>query len=142
MVSIGIDPLIAAYNGFYVLDSYQVLYPLNYKTQFRKIIQKELDKDTNLKNYFDGWGNCCYMLIGDNPTKDMRRLGSYRINQRITKPIQNLEINTEILQSLGAEYIISCRQIINFKDNRLFPARIFQEGSQSPLFLYKIQKNN
>ena len=56
VVSIGIHPAIAQYNGFYTLDSYNNFYPLTYKHQFRKIIAPELEKNKTLKEYFDGWG--------------------------------------------------------------------------------------
>lgn len=44
VASIGLHPAIAQYNGFYTLDSYNNFYPLTYKYQFRKIIEKELEK--------------------------------------------------------------------------------------------------
>lgn len=44
VASIGLHPSIAQYNGFYTLDTYNNLYPLSYKYEFRKIIEKELEK--------------------------------------------------------------------------------------------------
>lgn len=62
VVSIGIHPSIAQYNGFYTLDGYQNNYPLDYKKRFRKIIIKEIEKDTHIKKYFDEWGSRCYVF--------------------------------------------------------------------------------
>ena len=42
--SIGIEPMVAQYNGFYTIDGYIPDYPLGYKNNFRKIIAKELEK--------------------------------------------------------------------------------------------------
>lgn len=52
VVSIGIHPAIAQYNGFYTLDSYNNFYPLHYKYEFRKIIEKELSKNKKIQTYF------------------------------------------------------------------------------------------
>ncbi|QHW33640.1 hypothetical protein GZH47_24460 [Paenibacillus rhizovicinus] len=57
VASIGIHPVIAQYNGFYTLDTYNNYYPLTYKHDFRRIIARELDKDQSLKTYFDQWGS-------------------------------------------------------------------------------------
>jgi hypothetical protein len=62
VVSLGMHPSIVQFNGFYTLDSYQNIYPLKYKKQFRAIIAKELEKDRGLKKYFDSWGSRCYIL--------------------------------------------------------------------------------
>ena len=56
VASIGLHPSISLYNGFYTADGYFVNYPLEYKKKFRKIIEKELNKDKNLKSYYDNWG--------------------------------------------------------------------------------------
>jgi len=59
---IGMSPSVLQYNGFYTLDGLQSVYDLNYKNKFRKIFAAELDRNENIKNYFDGWGNRCYVL--------------------------------------------------------------------------------
>lgn len=62
IASLGLFPAIAQLNGFSTLDSYQTMYPLAYHQQFRKIISPELEKSDLLKNYYDRWGNRCYLL--------------------------------------------------------------------------------
>ena len=62
VASIGIHPAIAQYNGFYTLDTYNNFYPLSYKHEFRKIIEKELEKNKKIRNYFDAWGGRCYFF--------------------------------------------------------------------------------
>lgn len=44
MISVGIYPAAAAYNGFHCLDGYSNNYPLEYKHAFRQIMEGELDK--------------------------------------------------------------------------------------------------
>ena len=56
---IGVNSSVALFNGFYTVDGYSTDYPLEYKHRFRKVIEKELDKDEGIKGYFDNWGNRC-----------------------------------------------------------------------------------
>ena len=63
VASIGIEPMVAQYNGFYTLDGYYPDYSKSYKQKFRKIMAKELEKAPFLKNYFDNWGGRCYLFI-------------------------------------------------------------------------------
>lgn len=53
VISIGMHPSIAQYNNLNSLDSYQNNYSLEYKHKFRKIIAKELNKNSELKRYYD-----------------------------------------------------------------------------------------
>ena len=48
-MSIGIDPMASVMNNIRVVDGYHNLYSLKYKLKFRKIIEKELDKNNELK---------------------------------------------------------------------------------------------
>ncbi|MDY0404351.1 DUF6044 family protein [Virgibacillus sp. 179-BFC.A HS] len=65
VVSVGMHPTIAQYNGFYTLDTYNNSFPLSYKHQFRKIIADELDKSKLLKSYFDDWGGRLYIYSSE-----------------------------------------------------------------------------
>jgi len=65
VVSIGIHPTIAQYNGFYTLDTYNNFYPLSYKHEFRKIIEKELAKNKSIRTYFDEWGGRFYIFTDE-----------------------------------------------------------------------------
>jgi len=71
IISIGLDPMAAATNGIKVIDGYHVNYPLFYKRQFRKIIEKELDKNSNLKKYYDNWGGRVYAFYNDENNIDI-----------------------------------------------------------------------
>ncbi|WP_092502844.1 DUF6044 family protein [Virgibacillus subterraneus] len=132
VVSIAMHPTIAQYNGFYTLDTYNNSFPLEYKHKFRKIIAPELEKNSNLKNYFDTWGGRLYMYVSE--------LGeNYRFTKHSNKELENLNINTEALSMLGGDYVLSALPILNNEENGLIFERSF-ENSESPwkIYLYKI----
>jgi len=131
VVSIGMHPSIAQYNGFYTLDGYQYLYSLEYKHKFRRIIENELEKNTRWKKYFDDWGSRCYIMADE--------IDSFMLTKEIAKPIENLDLNTDALREIGGEYILSATLISNFKRNNLQFMNTF-ENSASPwkVYLYKV----
>ena len=65
VVSVGIHPSVALYNGFYTLDGYSNNYDVEYKHEFGNIINKELEKKSEINSYFWGWGNRCYAFSAD-----------------------------------------------------------------------------
>lgn len=135
VVCVGLHPAIANYSGFYTLDSYQDNYPLAYKHQFRKIMEKELEKADNIKFYFDCWASICYFMPAElNKDAD----GNVSYYKSTTMKIQNLEMNTEAFKSMGGEYLLSAVEIINFKDNNLtFIKEYNHDDSAWKIYLYK-----
>jgi hypothetical protein len=91
---IGFEPTISQCYGFYTLDSYQNNYPLDYKMKFRKIIEKELEKDPVKKNYFDVWGNRCFLMASESIENN-------------TRVINQLDIDTNVFKQMGGKYIFS-----------------------------------
>lgn len=132
VVSIGIHPSVAQFNGFYALDSYQTTYPLEYKKQFRKIIEKELAKNDELRSYFDGWGNRCYVFVSE--------LGKSSLYGKTSgKVVNHLELNASHLRTMGGEYVLSAVEILNYKDNELsFEGKFSDSLSYWDIFLYKV----
>jgi hypothetical protein len=124
VVSVGLSPSIAQYNGFYTLDSYQNNYKLEYKHEFRKVIEKELDKSTTMKNYFDKWGSRCYVFSSE----------IFDSKNKTPKYISDLQINTKKLSELGCKYVISAIRINNFENIGLK----FEKEFGNNIFLYKI----
>ncbi|MEZ5335184.1 MAG: DUF6044 family protein [Methanolobus sp.] len=131
VVSIGIHPAVAQYNGFYTLDSYQTNYPLKYKYQFRKLIDKELDKNEEIRYYFDGWGNRCYVFTA-------RKKTNFFITKDKTTPIKTIEFNTSEFKNMGGKYIISAVELRNYQQNDLRLVNTFENDS-SPwkIWLYE-----
>ncbi|OUM90996.1 DUF6044 family protein [Caldibacillus debilis] len=130
--SIGIHPAIAQYNGFYTLDTYNNIYPLSYKLEFRKIIERELAKDKTIRDYFDHWGGRCYIFTAE--------LGKhYMFSKRSERVIKDLDLNTEQFKKMGGEYILSAVPILNAEENGLALEKVFEDDdSWWRIYLYRV----
>ena len=112
IVSVGLYPAIASYNGFWSLDGYMSSYPLEYKHKFRQVISDELEKSSALKHYFDDWGNRCYLFSAELGNK-------YLYGKAENEVVEHLEINTKALKELECQYIFSAVEIKNYEDLNL-----------------------
>jgi hypothetical protein len=92
-ISIGLDPMVAVFHNIKVIDGYHSIYPLQYKKKFRKIIEKELEKDPIYKKYYDNYGSRVYSTLY-NPKDPL-----------------NIELNFKEAKKLGANFVISKYQI-------------------------------
>lgn len=118
LVSYDIDPMIAGFNDFYIMDGYFSIYTDSYRGKFRKIIIKELEHQ----------GDRSVFLFDNSP----QRLYLFD-NDRY--PSMNLEnINFCSLNEIGATYLIS-ETLLEYKYLEL-------EISTNNLFLYKIKFEN
>ena len=134
VVSLGIDPAAALYAGFYCLDGYSNHYSLAYKHEFRRIIAPELEKSSYLADYYDGWGNRCYILSAETP-------GYYTI-QKGGFFFADLDLDTHSLKSMGGKYLFSAAYIQNAQESglRLMREEPFEtEGSYYRIFLYEVE---
>lgn len=136
VICLGMHPSVAIYNGYFTLDSYQTSYPLEYKHEFRRIICKELDKDSDLKRYFDNWGSRCYMYSSE--------LGrNWMISKYDTLSVKYLDVNVAILKEMGAEYLFSTVKIENAEQLGFDFEKIFEDSiSYWRIYLYKINEKN
>ncbi|WP_077301847.1 DUF6044 family protein [Virgibacillus pantothenticus] len=131
VVSVGLHPTIAQYNGFYTLDTYNNSFPLEYKHVFRKIIAGELRKNSTLENYFDTWGSRLYMYVAVHGK-------NYLYTKNRNQPVP-LEINTHALQSLGGKYILSAVPISNASELNLALERTFDHPDAAwKIWLYRV----
>jgi hypothetical protein len=143
VVSIGMQPAISQYNGFYTLDIYTDIYPLTYKHQFRRIIEKELEKSPLLRKTFDETGKRCFLFAAE--LSGIKRISGEIFSRGITKKdsgrlkIKNLEINSAALKEMGGQYIFSAVEISNYAQNNLTFEKVFA-GKESPwkIYLYKV----
>ncbi|MGM0903185.1 MAG: DUF6044 family protein [Bacillota bacterium] len=131
VASIGLHPAIVQYNGFYTLDTYNNFYPLTYKYEFRKIIEKELEKNKTIRTYFDEWGGRCYLFSAE--------LGKHYMFKKTTKKrIQNLELNIDQFKRMGGRYIFSSVPIENADENGLDLEKVFHSKESAwKIHLYK-----
>lgn len=100
VASVGLNPAVAAYNGFYTVDGYSNNYELSYKHDFREVIAGELEKDEALRSYFDDWGNRCYLFSAELGTE-------YYFEKDSGVSIKELSVDTQKLRELGCEYVFA-----------------------------------
>ena len=133
VVSLGIDPAAALYQGFYCLDGYSNNYSLEYKHSFRKIIAPELEKSQYLQEYFDDWGNRLYLFSSECP-------GYYTIEKNGFY-FQDYELDVSALRELGGKYLFSAAWIENAEETGLSLVReepFETQDSYYRIFLYEI----
>ena len=133
VASLGIDPAAALYHGFYCVDGYSNNYDLAYKHAFREVIAPELEQSAYLLEYYDNWGNRCYLLSAECP-------GYYTIEKNGFF-YSNLQINTEALRKLGCDYILSAAYVVNAEEEKLLllNEEAFEtQDSYYRIFVYKI----
>jgi MFS family permease len=134
VVSLGMHPSVAQFNGFFTLDSYQNNYPLSYKNQFRKVIEKELEIDDEIRKIFDNWGSRCYLY--SHELKDKTDFG-YLKNSNFS--IENLSINTLELKKMGGEYILSTVPIANHDELQMnFINKFTHSDTHWEIYLYNL----
>lgn len=112
VISLGLYPSVPLYNGFTCADGYSNNYNLEYKHQFRKIMADELEKDKEVKRYFDEWGNRLYLVSGEygfNPL--LPKNAGYRF--------ENLSLDIDAMKELNIRYIFSAAPIINAEELKL-----------------------
>lgn len=134
VVSLGIDPAAALYHGFYCLDGYSNNYALDYKHEFRQVIEPELLKSEYLRNGFDTWGNRCYLFSAECP-------GYYTIEKNGFF-FQDYDVNVEKLKEMGASYLLSAAYIQNAQETGLVLLReepFETQDSYYRIFLYGFQ---
>ncbi len=135
VVSLGIPPAVAQHNGFYTLDSYQNLYPLAYKQQFRTIIEDELAASEKWRTYYDTWGSRAYVF-----SHELTAGYALQIDKTRSAPISDFRINTQALAEMGGCYILSAVLIENAKQNELNLISMFEDQSSAwVVYLYKVQ---
>lgn len=134
VVSLGICPSIAQYNGFYTLDSYQNNYPLSYKKRFREVIKSELYKNAELKEYFDDWGSRCYLF-----SAELKKSCYINCTKDYNAKVKELSINTDALKEIGCVFIFSAVLIENADDINLRLDKTFENNnSKLKIYLYKL----
>lgn len=132
VLSLGMHPSIAIYNGFYCLDGYLSNYKLEYKNTFRNIIEKELEKNEILQSYFDYSGIRCYLFSAE--------LGKdFLYYKNRAKSISEFDILTEYIKKMKGRYILSAVNIKNYPKSNLKFLKVFiDEKSAWDIYLYKV----
>ena len=135
VVSIGIYPAAALYNGFYCLDGYSNNYPLAYKHAFRQVIEGELNKSEYLRALFDTWGSRCYITTAEHNNY-------YTFEKKWNVVIHDLNLNMDKLKELDCQYIFSAAYLLNAEEKGLSLLReapFETEGSWYHIYVYKVE---
>lgn len=132
-IALGLHPSVMEYNGFWTMDGYLNSYSLDYKKKFRSIQSRELQKDENLRHYFDniGGSRCC--LYSSEIGKE------FIINKESNLSIRKLCLNTDVLRSLGCKYLFSTVEIKNYTDLKTkFVGTYTTNNSFYKIYVYEI----
>ena len=137
VVSLGIDPAISQFNGFYTLDGYMVNYPLPYKHEFRKIIAKFLDNNhVFYKDLYDGWGSKLYLF--DNNVQ-YAYYNEFIIRGTHNQFYDNLDLNVSQIAKMGGNYILSAQKIKDPENYQLTFLKTFKHiDSLWSITLYEV----
>ncbi|MBD2700181.1 hypothetical protein IC229_06015 [Spirosoma sp. BT702] len=133
VISIGMHPAVAIYNGFYTLDGYQNNYLLAYKHAFRQIIAPELAKGrAEMRTYYDAYACRVYLYTAE--------LGmNYMFGKTQNRSLNHLQINTKALAALNGQYVISAVPIRNATENQLHLEKVFDDPTSFwRIWLYKV----
>ena len=112
VASLGMCPAVALEAGFYCIDGYSNNYSLEYKHEFRKIIEAELEKCQPMKGYFDDWGSRCYLFTEESQNY-------YYLAKDADFRYEKLVLNTEKMKEMGCKYLFSAAEIEEGNANRL-----------------------
>ena len=132
-LAIGFHPSILHLNEVKTLNSYQTFYPLKYKNEYRKIIKPELEKNKELRKYFDNWGNRVYAFSHElyNTCKSQCYKNS--------EDIKNLNYDINQLKIMEVTNIISTVKILNYEELDLnFVKTFIDDESLFNFYLYKL----
>ena len=130
---LGIEPAVAILNGFYTIDGYSNNYDVEYKHRFRQAISKELDKNDYNKQYFDNWGNRCYLFSSEY-------YGNEFLSKYTHPHFDNLEFDTSALKDLNCSYILAAGEIVNAEDKGYELLNVFDRGDWTYfVYLYKVK---
>lgn len=136
VISLGLSPTIAQYNGFYTLDGLQSVYDLNYKKKFREIFRGEIEKSPAIEEYFDGWGNRCYMFSSELG----KEYPAFMVHKTDGKVVKNLWFDANSFRELGGKFVISAVEIQNHDTVGLEFVKKFENNSSWwDIYLYRVK---
>jgi hypothetical protein len=134
VISVGISPTVAQYNGFYTLDGLVSIYSLDYKHRFRKIMETELDSSEQAKIYFDNWGNRCYYFSSELGIDNADFLIPANSGQKLRK----LRVNLNEFKAMGGKYILSALPVENPENSGLTLLHKYHStGSYWDIYVYR-----
>jgi hypothetical protein len=137
VVSLGLSPSIAQYNGLFTLDGLLSIYDLRYKQEFRRLFAGEIAKSKDIQQYYDGWGNRCYIFSAELGTKN----DAYNCSKFDHRSISHFDFNKDAFADMGGKYLLSAAEIENSEQEGLHLERVFTDKqSWWDIYLYSLKK--
>lgn len=137
VASFAISPSIAQYNNMYTLDGLLSIYDIHYKKEFRKIFAGEIAKSPDIQQYYDGWGNRCYIFSSELGIKH-QAFNCYKFEHR---SVSNLAFDKNAFADMGGKYLISGVEIKNSEETGLHLEKVFRnKDSWWDIYLYSLKK--
>lgn len=130
VVSVGLDPAVALYNGLDTADGAWSSYPLTYKERWGRLIRPALDADVVIRDYFEGYGNRVYVfqpVFGTVFCCEIPVIEEYE-----------LLVDDRQLGALGVDYVLSNGRVTNFSELGLeFVATVAESNSDYRISIYR-----
>ncbi len=135
VVSLGMYPSVALYNGFTCADGYSNNYDLEYKHAFRRIIAGELAKSSQVQTYFDDWGNRCYLATAQRGFDAMVEKGSGFVYKEPS-------FHLAAMEEMNIRYIFAAAPVEGDEyEEMLVEGSPFSSGSSYyEVYIYDLQK--
>ena len=106
VVSLGIYPSVALYNGFTCADGYSNNYDLAHKYAFMKIMEEEMAKNEEAEKLIKDWGNRLYLISGEHGLSPL-------IGKDSGLVYTDMSLDVEAMQALNIRYLLAAAPISN-----------------------------
>jgi hypothetical protein len=137
VASFAISPSIAQYNDMYTLDGLLSIYDIHYKKEFRKIFAGEIAKSPDIQQYYDGWGNRCYIFSSELGIKH----AAFNCNKFEHRSVSHMAFDRNAFADMGGKYLISGVEIKNSEETGLHLEKVFRnKDSWWDIYLYSLKK--
>lgn len=135
VVSLGIYPSVALYNGFICADGYSNNYDLAYKHGFIKIIEEEMAKNKEAEALIKTWGNRLYLVSGEYGLSPLMGKDSALV-------YTDISLDTEAMKRLNIRYLLSAGPISNADELGMELVReepFVSDSSYYEVWLYEVK---
>lgn len=132
VVSLGMCPVVPLMHGFYTIDGYSNNYPLDYKYEFREIIEEDIALNYSIEAYYDNWGSRAYLFHSEWGTY-------YLFSKKANAQVENLNFDFDKMREMGCEYIFSAVEITDAQEYGLELEGCFEsDSSWWRVWVYKL----
>lgn len=132
IASLGMCPVASLMHGFYTIDGYSNNYSLEYKQEFREIIEEDIALNYTIEAYYDNWGSRAYLFHSEWGTY-------YLLSKGANAQVQDLHINFDKMRKMGCEYLFSAAEITDAGDYGLeFEGSFESDSSWWRVWVYKL----